>query len=41
MSRTTVTRALAKLVETGTIHRVGSNKLGYWEVVKLYSEETK
>lgn len=41
MSRATVTRALAKLVETGTIHRVGSNKSGYWEVVKLYSEETK
>ena len=32
MSRATVTRALAKLVETGKIQRVGSNKTRYWKV---------
>ena len=34
MSRATVTRALAKLVEIGAIQRVGSDKSGYWEIVK-------
>ena len=32
MSRATVTRALAKLVEAGKIQRIGSNKTGYWKV---------
>ena len=32
MSRATVTRALAKLVEAGKIQRVGSNKTGHWKV---------
>lgn len=34
MSRATVTRALAKLVEIGAIQRVGSDKSGHWEIVK-------
>ena len=34
MSRATVTRALAKLIENGTIQRVGSDKTGHWEIVK-------
>ena len=34
MSRATVTRALAKLVEIGTIQRVGSDKSGHWEIVE-------
>ena len=34
MSRATVTRALAKLIENGTIQRVGSDKAGHWEIVK-------
>ena len=33
MSRATVTRALAKLVEIGAIQRVGSDKSGHWEIV--------
>ena len=41
MSRATVTRALATLVENGTIYRGGSDKSGYWKVVKLYNKETK
>ena len=34
MSRATVTRALAKLVEIGAIQRVGSDKSGHWEIVE-------
>ena len=34
MSRATVTRALAKLVEIGAIKRVGSDKSGHWEIVE-------
>lgn len=34
MSRATVTRALAKLVEIGAIQRVGSGKSGHWEIVE-------
>ena len=33
-SRATVTRALAKLVEDNVIRRVGSDKSGYWEILK-------
>ena len=33
-SRATVTRALAKLVENGSIKRIGSDKSGYWKIVK-------
>ena len=33
MSRATVTRALAKLVESGAIKRVGSDKTGHWEIL--------
>ena len=33
MSRATVTRALAKLVEIGAIQRVGSDKSGHWEII--------
>ncbi|NRB82150.1 MAG: filamentation induced by cAMP protein fic, partial [Saccharospirillaceae bacterium] len=28
----TIARALAKLQQTGKIKRVGSDKIGYWEV---------
>ena len=34
MSRATVTRALAKLVEIGAIKRVGSDKSGHWEILE-------
>ena len=34
MSRTSVTRALTKLVQMGKIRRVGSNKNGHWEIVE-------
>ena len=34
MSRATVTRAFAKLVEIGAIQRVGSDKSGHWEIVE-------
>ena len=34
MSRATVTRALAKLVEIGAIQRFGSDKSGHWEIVE-------
>lgn len=34
MSRATVTRALAKLVEIGAIQRIGSDKSGHWEIVE-------
>ena len=34
MSRATVTRALAKLVESGAIKRVGSDKTGLWEICR-------
>ena len=34
MSRTSVTRALMKLVQMGKIRRVGSNKNGHWEIVE-------
>lgn len=34
MSRVTVTRVLAKLVEIGAIQRVGSDKSGHWEIVE-------
>ena len=33
LSRSTVARALDKLVETGRIIRIGSKKAGYWEVI--------
>ena len=38
MSRATVTRALAKLVESGTIKRVGSDKTGHWEILSESQE---
>ena len=33
MSRATVTRAFAKLVEEKLIKRVGSDKSGHWEII--------
>ena len=33
-SEMTVQRAISKLVETGLIERVGSNKTGYWKVIE-------
>jgi len=33
ISRSSVTRALTKLVQMGKIRRVGSNKNGHWEIV--------
>ena len=38
MSRATVTRALAKLVESGAIKRVGSDKTGHWEILSESQE---
>ena len=32
LSRATITRTYSELEEQGKIHRVGSNKTGYWEV---------
>ena len=34
VSRATITRALQKLVINGKIKRIGSNKTGYWEIIK-------
>ena len=41
MSRATVTRALAKLVEIGAIQRVGSDKSGHWEIVEKRNKWNK
>lgn len=38
MLRATVTRALAKLVESGAIKRVGSDKTGHWEILSESQE---
>lgn len=34
ISRRTVSRAFASLVEKGYIERIGSNKKGYWKVIR-------